>query len=328
MRKKTLRRLTAGTRRTGRGAGPQRKQERGAGEETWQMAGSSLLRKRTGEQAVELAGQMGTSRWRDVWSRWAVFFGGKSCGQRGFSYEDYPLSAAEWVRYGALGIGVCGLVAYTFYRSFLIFFLLLPFGAAYPLFHRKKLKEDRLFRLNQEFKEGIQILAANLSAGYSFENALANSVRELELVFGQKGMIRDEFALMVHQIQMNRPAEQVLFEFARRSGLEDVRNFAQVFNAARRSGGDLVAIISHTAGVIRDKAQVKEEIANMTAAKKLEQRIMNLIPFFLIVYIDKASPGFFDMMYGTVVGRILMTICLGVYGIAFWLSKRILDIPV
>lgn len=210
----------------------------------------------------------------------------------------------------------------------LVFCILLPLGAAYPLFRRKGLREERLFRLNQEFKEGIQILAANLSAGYSFENALANSVRELELVFGQSGMIQKEFDLMVHQIQMNRPAEQVLYEFGQRSGLEDVRNFAQVFNAARRSGGDLVEIIDHTAGVIRDKAQVKEEIANMTAAKRLEQRIMNMIPFCLIFYIDRASPGFFDMIYGTAAGRILMTICLGVYGIAFWLAKRILDIPV
>ena len=55
---------------------------------------------------------------------------------------------------------------------------------------------------------------------------------------------------------------------------------------------------------------------------------MNMIPFFLIVYIDRSSPGFFGMMYETGTGTILMTICLGVYGIAFWLSKRILDIPV
>lgn len=172
------------------------------------------------------------------------------------------------------------------------------------------------------------ILAANLSAGYSIENALANSSQELDMLYGEEGMINREFAGMVRQIRMNQAVEQVFFEFADRSGLEDVRNFAQVFKAAKRSGGDLVAIINHTAGVIRDKAQVREEIANMTASKKLEQKIMNLIPFFLIFYIDRASPGFFSMMYRTAAGRIIMTICLGVYGIAFWLSKRILDIPV
>ena len=112
-------------------------------------------------------------------------------------------------------------------------------------------------------------------------------------MYGKEGMINLEFSSMAKRIQMSQTVEQVFFEFADRSGLEDVRNFAQVFKAAKRSGGDLVSIINHTAGVIRDKAQVQEEITNMTAAKKLEQKIMNLIPFFLIFYIDKASPGFF-----------------------------------
>ncbi|MDO5349633.1 MAG: type II secretion system F family protein [Lachnospiraceae bacterium] len=244
------------------------------------------------------------------------------------NYEEYHLTPSEWILYGGEGAGVCALISYGFYRSAVMFLLLLPLGLLYPLFHRKHLKEARLFRLNQQFKEGILILAANLSAGYSIENALANSSQELDMLYGAEEMINREFSGMVRQIRMNQTVEQVFFEFADRSGLEDVRNFAQVFKAAKRSGGDLVAIINHTAGVIRDKAQVREEIMNMTASKKLEQKIMNLIPFFLIFYIDKASPGFFGMMYGTIVGRVLMTICLGVYGIAFWLSKRILNIPI
>ncbi|MDO5415845.1 MAG: type II secretion system F family protein [Lachnospiraceae bacterium] len=244
------------------------------------------------------------------------------------NYEHYQLTAAEWLLYGAEGIGACALVAYTFYRSLMVFVLFLPLGMSYPIFHRRMLKEARLFRLNQEFKEGILILAANLSAGYSIENALVNSSRELDMLYGEDGMINREFSGMARQVQMNRTVEQVFFDFADRSGLEDVKNFAQVFKAAKRSGGDLVVIINQTAGVIRDKNQVREEIANMTASKKLEQKIMNLIPFFLIFYIDSASPGFFGMMYESGLGRGLMTVCLGVYVFAFWLSKRILDIPV
>lgn len=267
-------------------------------------------------------------RWKDAWSVWGSLREEKNLQQQAMNYNYYRLSHFEWLLYGAEGVMACALISYTFYRSMLVFFLILPIGLFYPLIHRKKLKELRLFRLNQQFKEGILILAANLSAGYSIENALANSSRELDMLYGEDGMINREFFWMARQIQMNRPVEQVFFEFAERSTLEDVRNFAQVFKAAKRSGGDLVAIINHTAGVIRDKYQVREEIANMTASKKLEQKIMNMIPFFLIVYIDRSSPGFFGMMYETGTGTILMTICLGVYGIAFWLSKRILDIPV
>lgn len=265
---------------------------------------------------------------KGVWSWWGSLQEKKNYGRQAINYENYQLSLFEWLFYGMQGIGVCGLIAYTFYRSLPAFFLFLPAGLVYPLIHKTALRETRFFRLNQEFKEGILILAANLSAGYSIENALANSSQELSMLYGEEGMIYTEFFSMARQIQMNRTVEQVFFEFADRSGLEDVRNFAQVFKAAKRSGGDLVAIMNHTAGVIRDKASVKEEIANMTASKKMEQKVMNLIPFFLIFYIDRASPGFFGMMYETGMGRILMTICLGVYGLAFWLSKQILDIPV
>lgn len=259
---------------------------------------------------------------------WGRLDGKKSCRPQAVNYEKYVLSLKEILFYAMQGTGICALISYTFYRSWAVFFLLLPLGMSYPVFRRKALRERRMFRLNQEFKEGILILAANLSAGYSIENALVNSSQELDMLYGKEGMINAEFLGMSRQIQMNRTVEQVFFEFAQRSGLEDVRNFAQVFKAAKRSGGDLVGIINHTAGVIRDKNQVVEEIANMTAAKKLEQKVMNLIPFFLIFYIDQASPGFFGMMYETAVGRLLMTVCLGVYGIAYWLSKRILDIPV
>ncbi len=74
------------------------------------------------------------------------------------------------------------MVSYTFYRSMYVFLFLLPLGLGYPLLYRRTLREERLFRLNQQFKEGILILAANLSAGYSLENALAISGQELDML--------------------------------------------------------------------------------------------------------------------------------------------------
>ena len=127
---------------------------------------------------------------------------------------------------------------------------------------------------------------------------------------------------------MNRPVELLLADMGRRSGIQDIDQFAQVFAAAKRSGGELTDIISQTAGIIRDKIQVQEEIHTMTAARVFEQKIMNMIPFFIIVYVEGSSPGFFDQMYCTGMGRVLMTMCLILYLTAFWLSERILDIEV
>ena len=99
-----------------------------------------------------------------------------------------------------------------------------------------------------------------------------------------------------------------------------------MFAAAKRSGGELVSIINHTSGVIRDKIQIQEEITTMTAAKQFEQKIMNLVPYCIVIYIEFSSPGFFRQMYGTAAGRVVMTGCLLIYCASCFLAFKILDI--
>lgn len=228
---------------------------------------------------------------------------------------------------GALmGLGIDGVVAYTFYRSMVVFLILIPLAVIVALHYRKKLQEGRMRELQVQFKEWILLLSASLRAGYSVENALAASGKELELLYGSDGMMTRETSYMVQQLEMNRSVEAVLSDFALRSGLEDVENFAGIFAAAKRSGGQLIPVIHHTAVTIRDKIQVQEEIHTLTASRQFEQQIMNLIPFLIILYIDGTSPGFFHVMYETWMGRVVMTGCLLVYLAAFVISGKILAI--
>lgn len=225
-------------------------------------------------------------------------------------------------------MAICGLLAYTFYRSMAAFWIMLPAGMLFPLYERRRLKEKRQLVLARQFKESMVILASSLSAGFAMENALTVSREELTMLYGESGMITKEFAWMVQQLRMNQSVEQVLEDFAVRSGLEDIRNFSEVFSVAKRSGGDLSSIMRHTAEVIRDKMQVKEEIQTLTASRQFEQKIMNMIPFFIVFYVEGSSPGFFQQMYGTGLGRMLMSGCLVVYVISFVMAQKILAIEV
>lgn len=172
------------------------------------------------------------------------------------------------------------------------------------------------------------VLSSFLSAGYSVENAFQHASKELLLLYDERSLIVCEFAGITKKLRMNQTAEVVLGDFADRSGLDDIRNFSEVFKAAKRGGGDLASVINHTAQVIHDKTQVQEEILTLTASRRLEQRIMNLIPFLLVFYIDTTSPGFFDPVYHTVFGRILMTVCLIVYAAAYLAAEKILEIEI
>lgn len=141
-------------------------------------------------------------------------------------YREYQLSQKEWMQYLIMGAGAAGLCAYTFYRSVLAFLFLLPVAFLYPVYKKKDLEKERIRRLTLQFKEGIMVLASFLSAGYSLENSLSLSVKELEGLYGKTGMITEEFSYMEAGVRMNRPVELLLADMGRRSGIQDVDQFA------------------------------------------------------------------------------------------------------
>ena len=120
-------------------------------------------------------------------------------------YRIYRLSAKEWVVYGCMGISACAVVAYTFYRSFMAFLIMMPAGLLFPLYKKRDLKQERTRQLGLQFKEGILVLASYLGAGYSLENGLAMCTGELEGIYGKQGMITEEFAILASGVRMNRP---------------------------------------------------------------------------------------------------------------------------
>lgn len=172
------------------------------------------------------------------------------------------------------------------------------------------------------------MLSSFLSAGYSTENAFFAATAELKSLLGEQALITKEFEQISSGLRLHKQVERLLSDLARRSGVDDIRNFTEVFRIAKRSGGELCGIIEHTTEVIRAKISVTGEIYNLTASRRFEQKIMNLMPFAIILYIDWSSEGFFDSMYGSLPGRLVMTGCLLAYLGACVLAGKILNIEV
>ena len=244
-------------------------------------------------------------------------------------YRNYRLTPMDILREGSVGVGLSFLISYTFYRSFAALILLAPAAfVVFPIIRRPALKEKRLWELTVQFKEAIWIMSGFLSAGLSVENALAMSLPELQKLYGKEAMIVQEFQQINRGVKLNKPLETLLNDFARRSGLQDIRNFTEVFAIAKRNGGSLKEIIERTGRIIRDKTAVSEDIKNMTASRRYEQNIMNILPFGIVLYINLTSNGFLDVMYESFMGRVIMTVCLILIGLSYFLSQKILCIKV
>lgn len=220
------------------------------------------------------------------------------------------------------------LTSHLFYDSILAGVLLLPVGymVMYKSILEAKKREER--NISNQFKDGLVAVSNSLSAGYSIENSFKEAVHDLELLYGVNCVMVKEFNTITNKLGMNKTMEDALDELAQKLKDEDARVFAQVFKYAKRSGGDLVRIIRESAKNIEEKQRVKEEIAVMVAAKKFEQKVMNVIPFAIIAYLNLTMPGLLEPLYHNLVGVLIMSAALFVYGVAVIISKKITDIEV
>ena len=171
-------------------------------------------------------------------------------------------------------------------------------------------------------------MAASIRAGDSAERAVLEALKDLRSIHGKDTAMMEELELMTRELSMNRTPEQLLSELADRSGLEDAVCFADIFHAAKRTGGNLVQIMEQTADIMEARETVQREIEVLTAGRRYEQRIMCMIPFGIILYIRTGSPGYLDALYHCGAGICMMTLCLVIYAAAVYLGGRVLQIEV
>lgn len=243
-------------------------------------------------------------------------------------YAEYHFSLKEGAAASLEGMLLVAVIGYFFYRSWLACILLLPVFFLFMREKKKDMAKKRRQELSLQFKDLVLALSANVKAGYSIENALRESYRDVELLYGADSPICLEVRHMLRGLENNMILEKLLYDLGVRSRLPDIMQFADVFLIAKRSGGNLTEILEKTAGVIEQKIDTDKEIQLMIGARKMEQKIMNMVPFLIILYIGTTSRGFFDVLYHNLAGVVVMTVCLFFYGTAYLLSKRIVEIEV
>lgn len=144
------------------------------------------------------------------------------------------------------------------------------------------------------------------------------------MMFGENSRIVLALKQLIRGLTNNIPLEKLLLELARGNGFAE--EFADVFQIACKSGGSLTEIIADTAESMNVQRQLEEEVQDLISGKKLEQKVMNCIPFFIVAYIGVTNNGYFDVLYHNIPGILFMTGCLTVYLSACAVSAKIADI--
>ena len=226
-------------------------------------------------------------------------------------YRRYQAGKKERILFGLEAAALTGVIALCFYNS--------PWAiGTFPLvllwLFREKgqtLGERRRKELKLQFKDAVEGIAAALAAGYSAENAVREARKDLQLVYAGSADIVQELSAMERKLDANQTIEAAMEDFAKRSGLEEAETFAEIFAVGKRNGGDLIGIMEDTARTITQIVETERQASMALASRRYEQKVMNLVPFGMILYLRIGCPGFLDPLYGNLAGICVMTSVLG-----------------
>ncbi len=244
------------------------------------------------------------------------------------NYSIYRMNIKEYILSIIVIISIACIFSYVFYDNLWISIAFILPVYFYLKLIRKVLMQRRIQKLNVQFKDFCMSMAAQLIAGYSIENSLAEVYRELTQLYGKESYICKETRILIVKLRLNITIENAIENFAIRSGIEDIKLFSEIISIAKRSGGDLIKIVKNAANSISRKIETEREIKVIINSKKYEQMIMNIIPICIIGYVRVTSPNMMSIMYNSITGRIVMSACLMVYVFAFFLGYKISKVEV
>ena len=236
---------------------------------------------------------------------------------------NYTQSGPEWnveIKFWIEGFCIVCLLAYFFYRSYVALIVLTPGIWFYRKEKVKRFLKKRKAVLEQQFKESLVSVQTNLQSGYSVENAFGESYQYVVDLYGKKSDMAKELMWIKKGLSNGDTLEHLLLDLGRRCPQSALEDFANIYVIACKSGGGWTEVIVKIVAGINQRMEVQQEIETLIHGKKMESRIMCIIPFFILFYMDITSKGYFDVLYHNLAGIIIMTICLGIYIFGIYLE--------
>lgn len=248
--------------------------------------------------------------------------------EKEIKYDKYKFSYKEHFIYLILIAIISSIFAMIFYNNILVGIIFMLPLKYYIKVIKKYMIRKRKDMLTTQFKDFCMSIVAQLTAGYSLENSILESYREMCQLYGKDSYISKEIKIILYKLKLNITIEKCFENLADRSDIEDIILFSEVISIAKRNGGDLISIVKDAANSIYRKIEVDREIKTIINSKKYEQIIMNIIPLLIVLYVRITCPGMLDVMYTTITGNVIMTGCLMMYIFAFCIGIKISDIRV
>jgi len=173
-----------------------------------------------------------------------------------------------------------------------------------PMRFVKFRQRRRLKAFNGRLPDTMSLLSNALKAGLSLPQALEVVARNAT------APVADELNRAIREMNLGTATPQAMANMVRRVGSEDLDLVVTAISIHSTVGGNLARILDSISHTIRQRVQMKAQISAMTAQMRASGWIITLLPFIVAAILNVITPSYFQVMFTTPLGRVMLGLVL------------------
>ena len=226
----------------------------------------------------------------------------------------------DWIRFNFDLAFIC-LSIIAFYEGSLLLIFTITCFIFYAFYTNYYHKNRAAFYLDS-FIDFLNQINANLCIGMGFETSIINSS---QLLKNDLSYSSQTIHTLNKTIRMGVSSERLFEKVCDAFPIYEATLFSRMMHLSKDTGANP----SEITRIIIDKLYLKHRVSNeieiILFQKKMEQSILCLAPMLIILFIKASAPDYLDIMYHTILGKMIMTVAFSLILMMKLISERIIQ---
>lgn len=137
-----------------------------------------------------------------------------------------------------------------------------------------------------------------------------------------------EFKRMYDEMQYGLSIDVVFDRLSKRVDNEAIQYLASSLIILNKTGGNIIKVFSSIERTLFDNQKLNEELKNLTASSNVVVKILLCIPFIFTFLIFILSPTYFNPLFETTLGHIVILLIILIFVSYVWFLQRIMKVKV
>ena len=183
-------------------------------------------------------------------------------------------------------------------------------------------KKSRVKLIREDLLKAIIIMNSVFKAGKTTVQALKIAADELPYP------INIEFEKMYQDITYGLPLDVVFERFSKRVNIEEAKYISSSLTILQKTGGNIVKVFNSIERSLFDKKKLREELKNLTVNSNMIVKVLMGVPFVFVGIITLLNPTYFNPLFDSSIGFILLGIMILMLSIYIFVLNKIMKVRI